>query len=453
MRVYTAFGGRRCFCLKKIVLDLGQANAKQQLFYKSRALYTAYGGAKGGGKTHAVRTKAVGGALRWPGIRILILRRTYPELQSNHIEPVMKMVPPELGTYVASRYTMYFINGSTIRFGHYNGVASELEYQGQEFDWIFMDEATHFTERDFRYLGGALRGPSSIPKRFFVTCNPGGVGHEWVKRLFIDRNYRDGENPDDYTFIFASVEDNKHLLEGSPAYIRMLDALPENLRQAYRFGVWDSLAGAYFTEFDDSRHVIPPTRIPNNWTRFRAFDYGLDMLACLWIAVSPEGRSIVYRELRRPNLIVSVAARAIHVATPTNEQIAATFAPPDMWSRQKDSGRTMAELFAKNKIPVLRASNARTQGHMQIKELLYGDGEAPALMIFNSCVGLITDLKAIQADERNPGDCARQPHDVTHAVDALRYYAVSRASDFGAVRADGPSDTRSAFDEYMLGSN
>ena len=439
--------------MKKIVLDLGQANAKQQQFYKSRALYTAYGGAKGGGKTHAVRTKAVGGALRWPGIRILILRRTYPELQSNHIEPVMKMVPPELGTYVASRYTLYFINGSTIRFGHYNGAAAELEYQGQEFDWIFMDEATHFTERDFRYLGGVLRGTSAIPKRFFVTCNPGGVGHAWVKRLFIDREYRDGENPDDYAFIFASVEDNKHLLDGSPAYIRMLESLPENMRQAYRYGVWDSLAGAYFSEFDDARHVVTPTRIPSGWTRFRAFDYGLDMLVCLWIAVSPAGQSYVYRELRRPNLIVSEAARAIENATPVNEQIAATFAPPDMWSRQKDSGRTMAELFAKNKIPVLRASNARAQGHMQIKELLHGNGEAPALLIFSSCPGLINDVKAICADERNPGDCAKQPHDVTHAVDALRYFAVSRAVDFGSANEDERhiSSSRSDFDEYMLG--
>ena len=305
--------------------------------------------------------------------------------------------------------------------------------------------------RDFRCLGGALRGPLHISKRFYITCNPGGIGHEWVKRLFIDREYRAGENPDDYAFIFASVEDNRHLLEGSPEYIRMLEALPENLRQAYRYGVWDALGGAYFTEFDDARHVMPPKRLPGSWTRFRAFDYGLDMLSCLWIAVSPAGESFVYRELRRPNLIVSEAARAILGKTPPDERVAATFAPPDMWSRQKDSGRTMAELFAKNKIPVLRASNARVQGHMQIKELLRGDGETPALRIFSSCPGLIADLKAIQADERRPGDCSRQPHDVTHAVDALRYYAISRASDFGAAQGDDSQGVRAAFDRFMLG--
>ena len=143
--------------MQKIIIDLGEANPKQNRFYLSRTLYTAYGGARGGGKTHAVRVKAVGGAVRWPGIRILILRRTYPELQSNHIEPVVKMVPKEVATYNSTHRTLYFINGSVIKFGHYQARTGEEEYQGQEYDWIFMDEATQFTEREFRFLGGLLR--------------------------------------------------------------------------------------------------------------------------------------------------------------------------------------------------------------------------------------------------------------------------------------------------------
>ncbi|MDR0839592.1 MAG: phage terminase large subunit [Oscillospiraceae bacterium] len=414
---------------REITLDLGEPNAKQALFFGSRALYTAYGGAKGGGKTHAVRVKAVGGALRWPGIRILILRRTYPELQQNHIETTLRLVPPELASYNAAAHTLYFTNGSVLRFGHYQSSSAELEYQGQEYDWIFMDEATQFTERDFRYLGGCLRGVSDAPKRFYITCNPGGVGHAWVKRLFIDRKYRDGERESDHAFIFASVEDNTHLLASSPSYLQMLDSLPENLREAYRHGSWDALAGAYFSEFDESRHVVAPFRVPARWTRFRSFDYGLDMLACLWLAVSPEGKCHVYRELRAPNLVVSEAARAIADLTLPGEEIAATFAPPDMWSRQKDTGASMAELFAKNNVPVLRAGNSRVQGHLQIKEMLRGDGKNPSLVFFNTCPGLISDIKAIEADSRRPGDCARTPHDVTHAVDALRYFCSSRASE------------------------
>ena len=411
-----------------ITLDLGVANPKQLQFYNSRALYTAYGGAKGGGKTHAVRTKAVMGALRYPKIRILIVRRTYAELQQNHIEPLRLLLPRELATYVATEHVMRFANGSVIKFGHYQASTAEREYQGLEYDWIFMDEATQFTERDFRYLGGCLRGVSEAPKRFYITCNPGGIGHAWVKRLFVDRRFRRGEEADDYAFIFASVEDNRHLMASSPSYIQMLNALPENLRAAYRYGNWDALAGAYFAELDDARHLEKPFRIPASWPRYRAFDYGLDMLSCVWAAIAPDGTAHIYRELRAPKLIVSEAAEAICRATLPNENVLCTYAPPDMWSRQKDSGASMAELFGKHGVPVVRASNARVQGHLQIKELLRGDGILPALKLFETCRELIADMKAIEADPLRPGDCAKTPHDITHSVDALRYFAVSYAA-------------------------
>ena len=419
--------------MPKVTIDLGMPNPKQALFYRSRALYTAYGGAKGGGKTHAVRVKATGGALRWPGIRILIIRRTYPELQQNHIEPFLKLVPAEAASYNSTQHTMYFTNGSIIKFGHYQTSTAEREYQGMEYDWIFVDEATQFTERDFRYLGGCLRGMSGAPKRFYLTCNPGGIGHSWVKRLFIDRDFRAGESPEDYAFIFASVEDNQALLCASPGYLQMLDSLPENLRRAYRHGDWDALAGAYFAEFDRAQHVADPVIIPESWVRVRAFDYGLDALACIWAAVSPSGRRVVYREVVQSGLVVSDAARLIRDCTLPGERISATYAPPDMWMRQKDTGRTMAELFFQNGVPIIRAVNARVQGHMQIKEALKirEDGK-PGLVIFNDCRELIRALQTIQADEKNPSDCATQPHDITHAVDALRYFCISRE-----VAADG----------------
>ena len=415
-------------------IDFGQANPKQAKFYASRTLYTAYGGARGGGKTHALRIKAVGGALRWPGIRILIVRKTYPELQSNHIEPIIKMVPKGVGSYNGQQRTMYFSNGSVIRFGHYQGDCSETEYQGQEFDWIFMDEATQFTERQFRTLGGCLRGVNDIPKRFYLSCNPGGVGHQWVKRLFIDRRFKlssvnpeENENPEDYSFIPATVEDNIHLMKASPAYVQMLSSLPENLRKAHRYGDWDVLSGSYFPEFSDARHRLAPFKIPKDWLRYRSFDYGLDMFACYWVAVDFEGHAYVYREVCQPGLLVSQAAELMLSCTLPDEDIAITFAPPDMWSTQKDTGKTMAELFMLNGVNIVRANNNRVQGHLQIKELLRDmPDHKPGLQITTDCPQLIEDLKAIQSDEKNPNDCARMPHNVTHTVDALRYFAQSR---------------------------
>lgn len=451
-------------------LHLGTANKKQALFFQSRTLYTCYGGARGGGKSWAIRVKAVGGALTWPGIRILILRRTYPELQQNHIEPLLKLVPNSIASYNGALRTMYFMNGSFIKFGHaQSATAIETEYQGQEYDWIFLDEATQFTEQEFRTLGGCLRGVNEIPKRFYLTCNPGGIGHRWVKRLFIDRDFKTGssnpeenENPDDYSFIFASVEDNTALMnsKGGEAYKQMLSSLPEKLRAAHRYGDWDALSGCYFDEFSLNKHTCRPFAIPQNWLRYRAFDYGLDMFACYWVAVEPEtGRSYVYREFCKSDMIVGDAAKAILDNTLPGERVQITFAPPDMWNRQKDSGKSMAELFMLSGVSIVKSSNNRVQGHLQIKQMLADlpDGK-PGLIFFEGCKKIIGDIQCIEADKVNPSDCAKEPHDITHTVDAVRYYCVSRT----LARADEdtePDDCgfpdeeerQEAYDNYMCG--
>lgn len=456
-----------------IELDLGKLNPKQIEFFKSKTLFTAYGGARAGGKTHVARIKAVSGALEHDGIRILIIRRTYPELQQNHIEPILKMVQPLIAkgaaSYNGTDRMLRFHNGSVIKFGHYSGQASELEYQGQEYDWIFLDEATQFTERDFRVLSACLRGANKIPKRFYLTCNPGGVGHNWMKRLFIDKQYKtdstnpeENENPKDYKFIFANIEDNVALKNTDPIgyenYLKMLSQQPENIRAAWRYGNWDSLGGNYFPEFSEAVHVVEPFSIPPDWARYRAFDYGLDMFACYWIAVDPSGRCYVYREYTAKDLIVSAAAEQVHSHTLPNETISATYAPKDIWSRQKDTGKTMAEVFMLNGVGLVPASRERVHGHMQIKEMLKlrADGK-PSLLIFKTCKQLISDIQIIQASDKDPNDCATEPHEITHTVDALRYFCVMRAmpNDVGGTNTrqydDDDDDYEEDYDDYMTG--
>lgn len=410
-------------------MDLGTLNPKQKQFCQSRSRYTAYGGARGGGKTHVLLRKAAGGALTYPGIKILIVRREYPELEQNIILPMQKLIPPEVGSYNGSMRMMFFCNGSIIKFGHY-GAGDDQEYQGLEFDWIFMEEATQFSESQFRTLGACLRGATKFPRRMYLTCNPGGIGHLWVKRLFVDREYREGEKAKDYTFIPATVDDNPQLLEASPEYKQMLDLLPEDVRRAWRYGDWNAMAGTFFPEFRKETHVIAPfVRVPREWKKYRAFDYGLDMFACLWVAVDFEGRAYVYREVQQSGLIVSEAAKLANALTPPEEHIEFTIAPPDMWNRQKDSGRSMAEIFAQNGLGLLKASNNRVQGWMAVKELLKpmkSDTDRPGLLVTENCVGLIRNLPAIQHDEKNPSDCATEPHEITHICDAARYFCVTR---------------------------
>ena len=439
-----------------VQVDLGTLNPKQKKFCQSRSRYTAYGGARGGGKTHVLLRKAAGGALTYPGIKILIVRREYPELEQNIILPMQKLIPPEVGSYNGSMRMMFFCNGSIIKFGHY-GAGDDQEYQGLEFDWIFMEEATQFTEAQFRTLGACLRGSTKFPRRMYLTCNPGGIGHLWVKRLFVDREYREGEKAKDYTFIPATVDDNPQLLEASPEYKQMLDLLPEDVRRAWRYGDWNAMAGTFFPEFRKETHVIAPfVRVPREWKKYRAFDYGLDMFACLWVAVDFEGRAYVYREVQQSGLIVSEAAKLANALTPPEEHIEFTIAPPDMWNRQKDSGRSMAEIFAQYGLGLLKASNNRVQGWMAVKELLKpmkSDTDRPGLLVTENCVGLIRNLPSIQHDEKNPSDCATEPHEITHICDAARYFCVTRV--LGAQKTEekimDDFDEGEDYDDVMTG--
>lgn len=394
---------------------------KQKQFLRAKEPFVAYGGSRGGGKSYAVRIKASLLALRHGGIRILILRRTLPELYENHIK-IMRRELAAVATYRDGDKSLEFRNRSLVKFGYLDSDGDLLRYQGQEFDVIFIDEATHFSEYQFRTLCASLRGPNDYPKRVYLTCNPGGVGHGWVKRLFIDRDFREGERAEDYVFIRSSVYDNKPLLERDPAYPTRLSTLPDDVKRAWLDGDWNICAGQYFPEFRRHIHTVEPHEIPSWWLRFRAIDYGLDMLACVWAASDGEGRLVVYRELCAQDLIVSEAAEKIR-ALSEGEDIRATYAPPDIWNRQKDTGRSMAELFAEHGVRLTRADSNRVQGWMQLKEYLrLGEGDAPPrLRIFENCENLIRCLPALRRDERDPWDASTQPHEITHICDALRY--------------------------------
>ncbi len=260
----------------------------------------------------------------------------------------------------------------------------------------------------------------------------GGIGHRWVKRLFIDREFitdrenpEENENPADYSFIPATVEDNIYLMKSSPDYVRMLSSLPEIYGAAHRYGDWNALSGTYFPEFHASRHVVPPFKVPEHWMRYRAFDYGLDMLACAWFAQDENGRSYMYREVKAPNLIVSEAAKLIVSRTHPEEKIAVTFAPPDMWSRQKDSGKTMAELFMMGGVPIVKADNNRVQGWLQVKETLAVREDGSRRCCSSKTARRRSDVwRRFLTDEKDPNDCAREPHELTHLPDAVRYYCV-----------------------------
>ena len=423
----------------KITLHLHKPYPPQQAFYKSRAKRTAYGGARGGGKSVGLREKLVMMGMHYHGLQMLLLRRTYPELKENHVKPLLRLLQPlirkKLVKYTDTAKEFIFHTGSRLKLGYCNKETDVLQYQGQSYEVIALDEATHFTEFQYSALteSNRLSGlcEEKISPRMYLTCNPGGVGHSWVKRLFIDRDYRNVENPEDYVFIPAKVTDNKYIMEHDPEYIRTLENIPDpQRRKAYLDGDWDIFMGQYFTEFKRDVHVVKPFSYPAHWKRYIAFDYGLDMFAAYMAVIDVTGRAWVVNEIYKPELIVSQAAEAMK-KTFDMRNVDAVFAPSDLWNRHSDTGKSTADIFADNGIPLVQVSNSRVQGWYNLHEWLNpienetGEKE-PMLKIFDNCTNLIRTLPALQYDERNPNDCSTEPHEITHAPDALRYFVSGR---------------------------
>ena len=410
-------------------------NKKQMEFFRAKARFVGYGGARGGGKSWSVRNKARLMALRYGGIRILILRKTFPELRENHILP-LRVALAGMAIYRDSEKAFTFPNGSRIVFGYCATESDVTQYQGQEYDVIFMDEATQFTEYQFNTLTACVRGANAFPKRMYLTCNPGGVGHAWVKRLFIDREFRGSEQPEDYIFISAKVTDNPVLLRQDPGYVRMLQNLPHGLREAWLDGSWDVFAGQYFTEWDRKVHVCEPFTPPSWWRWYVTMDYGLDMLAAYLIAVDERGRAYVTREVYRgrdegqgcQGLIISEAAQAVKQLA-QGVKVYEWMAPPDLWNRRQETGKSVADIFAEHGIYLTRTSNDRVAGWLAVKEWLqvYQDEQGiqtAKLKIFRGCENLIRCLPQLQYDEHSPSDVSNTPHKITHGPDALRGFCV-----------------------------
>ncbi|MCL2695272.1 MAG: phage terminase large subunit [Clostridiales bacterium] len=406
----------------------GTPNPKQLAFFEAKARHIAYGGARGGGKSWAMRRKFVLLAFRYAGLNLLLLRRTLPELHENHVRPLQEELHGVVRFHGTQRVFL-FPNGSRIKLGYCDKESDVYQYQGQEYDVVGLEEATHFTQAQMLFLTTCNRSVRvDFKPRMYYTCNPGGVGHAWVKRLFVDRDFRGDERPEDYVFIPARVTDNPVLMARNPEYLNTLKNLPEHLRKAHLDGNWDVLAGQYFTEFNRDAHVVHPFPIPTWWRRFRAMDWGYNDPCCvLWLAVSPEGRVIVYRELYARRTLSSEIARRVKEES-RGEAIAYTVASPDAWQQRGlrgVEGQCIADVFAAGGVPLLPANNARISGWQRVREFLAAgaDGQA-GLQIFDTCPNLIRTLPLLTFDTFSAEDVADNCED--HAPEALRYGLMTR---------------------------
>lgn len=401
---------------------------KQKAFIDAASTEVLFGGAAGGGKSYGQLADALLFALRYPGSKQLILRRTFAELEKSLIRTSLALYPRSVYTYHATGHTGRFRNGSLIDFGYCAGENDVFQYQSAEYDVVRFDELTHFTEFQYRYLISRVRGANAFPKQIKSSTNPGGVGHGWVKERFVDPAPHGTPfvAPDGTTRVFipSRVDDNRFLMAADPGYKQRLLALPERERKALLHGDWNIFEGQYFTEFSYDMHTCDPFPLPPEWRRWRTIDYGLDRLACLWIAVDGDRNVYVYRELCESDLIVSRAAEKILAMTPAGEAIFATLAPPDLWARSQESGRSKALLFAEHGLTFTKTANDRETGWLSVKELLRRNRGGAKLHIFRSCTELIRCLPLLQIDPLKPTDTLTEPHAITHAPDALRGFAI-----------------------------
>ncbi len=412
---------------------------KQKTFIDAKESEVLFGGAAGGGKSYGQIVDALLFALRFPSSKQLILRRTFAELDKSLIRSSLALYPKDIYTFNSSSHTGRFKNGSIIDFGYCATENDVYQYQSAEYDVIRFDELTHFTEGQYVYLISRVRGANSFPKQIKSSTNPGGIGHGWVKARFVDPSPAGssfvGDDGMSRIFIPSLLDDNSFLMHGDPEYRRRLLALPDRERKALLYGDWNIFEGQYFTEFS-SKNIVTPFEIPPSWRKYRTIDYGLDRLACLWIAVSPDKKFYLYREYCESNLPISEAAKQILLHSPDREDIYATLAPPDMWSRTQTSGKTKASIFSEYGINFTKTSNNREAGWLALKELLRSDTDGePRLMIFSQCTEIIRCLPALQVDKIRPTDCRNEPHEITHAPDALRGFAIFYASPAGQPEA------------------
>ena len=416
---------------------------KQNAFINSEAFETLFGGAAGGGKSYGQLIDALLYALKYAGSKQIIFRRTFPDLERSIIRVSLDLYPREIASYNSSKHIWNFKNGSLIDFGYIDNEKDVYQYQSAEYDVIRFDELTHFTEYMYTYMISRCRGANSFPKRMKSSTNPGGVGHMWVKERFVDIGpsnvlhtvQNEVGTSTTRLFIPSFVTDNKFLMRTDPDYVKRLDALPEKERKALKEGNWDIFDGQYFNEFDRKIHVVEPFEIPLEWDRYRTIDYGLDMLACYWIAVDPQGNEYVYKELYESGLIISKAAQRI-IEVNGSDKVKYTYGPPDLWNRRNDTGKSAYDIFRENGVILRRSANNRVQGwyavseHLKIYEIQdeqTGETKKTAkLRFFNTCLYILRTLPIIQHDEKNPNDVAKDPHELTHGPDAIRGFCIER---------------------------
>ena len=395
--------------------------------------YIFYGGSAGPGKSYFLRKFPIKFLIYdcWyklglKGVRAGLFCEDYPALHDRHLSRIPYEFPDWLGKYSGQQHEFILhpeFGGGVIAF---RNLDDPSKYLSSEFALIEVDELTKNPKETFDFLRLRKRWPGIERTKFIAASNPGGIGHDWVKQLWILKNFPEEEaESEQFHFIKALPQDNKYLPE---SYYKTLSALPEKLRKAYRDGNWDVFEGQYFSEWDVNQHTVKPFVIPNNWKRYRAYDHGRDKPACcLWFVLDEDGRVYVYREFYAAGLNVDQIAQEIRRLS-EGEIYDYSISDPAIFANigyvDKYGGQTIAETFAHYGIQWIPGSNRRIDGWNLTHQYLYWDShKRPLLQFFEICYNSIRTIPSLIHDQHKTEDLDSNGED--HVADTVRYFLMS----------------------------
>jgi len=455
-------------------MDL-ELHAKQSEAFLTQATEVLYGGAAGGGKSHLMRIAMVAWCVGIPGIQCYLFRRTSDDLGKNHMEGpsglrtlLADWVDRGLVSFNEQKGHIAFKNGSKIFLCHCQYEKDRFKYQGAEMHVLMIDELTHFTETIYRYLRGRVRlGGLKVPAQYSglfprIICgsNPGGVGHNWVKAMFIDAappmaisQMSKDEGGMKRQYIPAKLEDNPTLTENDPDYLDRLSGLGNTaLVRAMRDGDWDIVAGGALDDvWDRAIHVRAPFDIPSSWRLDRSFDWGSSRpFSVGWWAESdgteatlrdgtkahfPKGTLFRVAEYYgwngKPNegcrlLAVEVARRIVEMEKSMFQRRIVVPGPADPAIYAAQNGVCIADDMARAGCrwePADNKPGSRQTGlesmRKRLKSSLQFPMEDPGLFVFDNCQHFIRTVPVLPRDERKPDDVDSDAED--HVYDESRY--------------------------------
>jgi hypothetical protein len=420
-----------------------------------------YGGARGGGKTDAVLGEFSIHADKYKRDAIgLMIRRSRAELVET-IERSRAIYLPIGAKFNETDKMWRFPNGARLRFAYLERDVDAESYQGHSYTRLYCEEIGNFpNDKPILKLMATLRSGAGVPVGFRATGNPGGPGQGWVRARYIDPAPLGWKIiPDERTgleriYIPSRVADNKYLDGG---YVQRLRASgSDSLVRAWLDGDWSAIQDAFFTEWSNTKHVIPPFDVPSDWLRFRSMDWGsASPFSVGWWAVAgddftyrqsgaglgspdadayiPRGALVRYREwygaedknkLKGLKLTAEEVADGIIKRTQPGEKIAYNVLPPDMLSQS--GGPSLAERMLRHCGegifgPIRKADNTRVPqkgamgGWDQMRARLRGINGVPGLYVFSTCTDFIRTVPYLQHDPDKPEDLQTESED--HVAD------------------------------------